>query len=60
MKVVTLRGTYEIDMQRMKVRLANGKEGNLNRVPSPVIGERMQLEMDGDSATTEPVTEVEL
>lgn len=57
MKVVTLRGTYEIDLSAMKVTRPNGSTLPLGRVPSPVIGERMQLS-DGES--TEQVTKVEL
>lgn len=54
MEVVTLRGTYRIDLERMKVTRPDGREAPLDRVPSPVIGER--CEINGES--TEPVTEV--
>jgi hypothetical protein len=53
-KVVTLRGTYEIDLSAMKVVRPDGREVALEKVPSPVIGERMQL----NDESTEPVTEV--
>lgn len=55
MKVVTLRGTYEIDLSAMKVTRPNGSTLPLDRVPSPVIGERMQL---GDESTAQ-VTKIE-
>lgn len=54
MKVVTLRGTYDIDMNTMKVRKPDGSEAPLQALPSPVIGERCLI--NGES--TEPVTEV--
>lgn len=54
MKIVTLNGTYEISLERMKVTRPDGREASLDRVPSPVIGER--CEINGES--TEPVTEV--
>ena len=54
MKIVTLKGTYEIDEQRMKVRRSDGKEEDLKVLPTPIIGERMDL--NGES--TEQVTEV--
>lgn len=57
MKIVTLRGTYEVSLEQMKVRAA-GKERDLKRVPSPVIGERMELETSDGVESTEPVTEV--
>lgn len=54
MKVVTLRGTYDISLERMKVVRPDGSEAKLESVPSPVVGERMEL--NGES--TEQVTEV--
>lgn len=52
MKVVTLRGTYEIDLSEMKVIRPSGDEISLERVPSPVVGERMQL---GEESTEQVV-----
>lgn len=55
MKIVTLKGTYVIDEQRMKVRrLGESSEQDLKALPTPIIGERMLL--NGES--TEQVTEV--
>lgn len=59
MKVVTLRGTYEIDLERMKVLdMSTLLEHDLKKVPSPVAGERMELETEDGIATTEQVVEV--
>jgi hypothetical protein len=55
MKVVTLNGTFEIDLSEMKVVRPNGSEAPLDRVPSPVVGERMDL--NGES--TEQVVKIE-
>lgn len=60
MKVKTVRGTYVVDMERMKVWKAGGPERELRCVPTPVIGERMELETDAGTESTEQVTEVEL
>lgn len=54
MKIVTLRGTFDVDLSRMKVVRPDGAEVTLESVPSPVIGERMEL--NGES--TEQVVEV--
>jgi hypothetical protein len=59
-KVKTVRGTYVVDMERMKVWRAGQAELDLLRVPTPVIGERMELETDAGIESTEQVTEVEL
>lgn len=59
MKVVTLRGTYDVDLSRMKVvDTRTLLEHDLRKVPSPVVGERMELETEDGVATTEPVVEV--
>jgi hypothetical protein len=58
MKVVTLRGTWEVNLQDMKVRRADGSEVPLKKVPSPVVGERMEIETSEGRVSTEPVTEV--
>jgi hypothetical protein len=59
MKIVTLNGTFEINLERMKVlRVGDPTEATLRRVPSPVVGERMELETSLGSISTEPVTEV--
>lgn len=62
MKVVTLRGTYEVSLEDMKVRELSpqGRVRKLRRVPSPVVGERMSLETDEGIESTEQVTEVQL
>lgn len=59
MKIVTLRGTYEIDLSSMKVRGPDGRQIRLEKVPSPVAGERMDLETEDGLVSTEQVTEVE-
>ena len=58
MRVVTLRGTYDVSLERMKVRRADGREVDLKKVPSPVVGERMELETGEGVESTEPVTGV--
>lgn len=59
MKVVTLNGTFEIDLEHMKVVRAGGPiELALSRVPSPVIGERMELETAQGVVSTEQVVEI--
>lgn len=59
MKVVTLRGTWDVNLQDMKVReTGSGREVELKKVPSPVVGERMELETAQGRVSTEPVTEV--
>lgn len=61
MKVVTLRGTYEIDLSAMKIVRVGAIEIDipLKKVPSPVVGERMELETEDGTATTEQVVTVE-
>lgn len=59
MKVVTLRGTWDVNLQDMKVRESGScREVGLKKVPSPVVGERMELETAQGVVSTEPVTEV--
>lgn len=58
MRVVTLRGTWEVDIEHMKCVRPSGQVHELRLVPSPVIGERMRLETEAGVETTEPVTEV--
>lgn len=58
MKVVTLRGTWVVDLQSMKVRDTAGGTHQLRKVPSPVLGERCEIETDDGVVTTEQVTEV--
>jgi hypothetical protein len=58
-KVVTLRGTYDISLERMKVVRPDGREVRLEKVPSPVSGERMNLETEEGLESTEQVVEVE-
>lgn len=58
MKVHTLRGTWDIDIQHMKCVRPSGQVHELLMVPSPVVGERMRLETEAGVETTEPVTEV--
>lgn len=53
MKVVTLAGTYEIDLEHMKVVRPDGTARTLHRVPSPIVGERMQLEDESTAQVTE-------
>lgn len=61
MKVVTLRGTYDFDLSRMKVRRPGDREQiELYRVPSPVLGMRMEIETIYGVDSTEPVQEVEM
>jgi hypothetical protein len=59
MRVVTLNGTFEIDLSKMKVLDMRTKlEHDLMVVPSPVIGSRMEIITEDGTATTEPVVEV--
>lgn len=60
MKVVTLNGTFEIDLSEMKVvRVGDPTEVTLRRVPSPVAGERMTLETTSGVISTAQVVEVQ-
>jgi hypothetical protein len=54
-KVVTLRGTYDVDLSRMKVVRPDGTEAKLQSVPSPVVGEWMTL----NDESTEQVVKIE-
>jgi len=61
-KVVTLNGTFEIDLTEMKVVRAGMRSPfpmTLRKVPSPVVGERMELDTEeGGQLSTEQVVEV--
>lgn len=60
MKVVTLNGTFDIDLSEMKVRrVGDSAEVDLRRVPSPVAGERMELDTALGVVSTEQVVEVQ-
>lgn len=60
MKVVTLNGTFEIDLEHMEVGYTDAcRRVGLKMVPSPVVGERMKIVTVQGEFTTEQVREVQ-
>lgn len=60
MKVVTLRGTYDIDLARMKILDRQTLiEHDLKVVPTVIVGQRLELVTEDGEASTAPVVEVE-
>jgi hypothetical protein len=60
MKVVTVHGTWEIDLEKMQVSVSDScRVLGIKKVPTPVRGERMEIETVQGTLSTEQVVYID-